>query len=800
MTVGLRSQNLPFASVVDSLLGNAEGTTYQIDLTRLVSLVSALLGPTYSTRALLYADLAWPERTVAYVRGDATAGYNGVYRKTGASGAGAWTRVGDLPTGAIEAGLLTELEDRLSNDLAAVAGVLDEWPATPLAWMPGAYIDRLTGAVVASGSYRYAKVAVTPGEHIRLTGDVQGTGVPQWIWYDAAGAMISSHGRGEAVSVELRGVVVTAPAGAAQLGVTQQTAAAAPFVVERSNPIGSIPDYMAARAQAERRSWSDISVDAVAGQYIRRTDGVLVANAAYSHAKVSCVAGDLMRVSADLFGGAIGLVVWYGAGGAYLSSFGSGSDAAPAQYRDVELTVPAGAVTMGLTWRTTDAAPLRVQIASVSDTLDAFVAARLDEERRSWSGVPVVATPGSYIRRTDGALVANTGYSYALLDVAAGDQMRISADLFGAVIGLAVWYGPGGTYLGVFGSGSNSAAVQYRDVELTVPAGAVKMGLTWRTTDAAPLRVQAARLAGSLDEFVDARLNYTGVGGYWLGRTIAWFGTSIPAGSTSGRYPDQIGMRLGAQVYNEALSGSPCRGGVRSAVTGADPYGFAGTSWAIATKALAHTTAEKMDIINNWAAYRGLFSVASAAPTTLTASQQSAILNSSFEVRLVAAHLGANRRDAYVFDHGFNDVSLANDLMVGDRASRDRLTYRGAMNYLVDLILADNPRAVILFIGHYDSSDPVRTTLISAQQAVADDWSRPIWRGWEALGWSSAVEVETTGYWSGNVWIPSGGPAQTLSMAEVWTPDGVHPAQDISGTSIRRIVDAMIPWWQSTAR
>lgn len=50
-----------------------------------------------STRALLYADLAHVADVMAWVYADSTAAYNGIYRKSGASGTGSWTRILDLP-------------------------------------------------------------------------------------------------------------------------------------------------------------------------------------------------------------------------------------------------------------------------------------------------------------------------------------------------------------------------------------------------------------------------------------------------------------------------------------------------------------------------------------------------------------------------------------------------------------------------------------------------------------------------------------------------------------------------------
>ena len=51
----------------------------------------------YTSRAVLFADLAHDANSSAWVMGDATTAFNGVYVKSGASGSGSWSRVGDLP-------------------------------------------------------------------------------------------------------------------------------------------------------------------------------------------------------------------------------------------------------------------------------------------------------------------------------------------------------------------------------------------------------------------------------------------------------------------------------------------------------------------------------------------------------------------------------------------------------------------------------------------------------------------------------------------------------------------------------
>jgi hypothetical protein len=91
---------------------------------------STIGGVGYETRAGLYADLAHPAGRLAYVFGDSTSGYNGTYKKSGASGAGSWSRIGDLPAGGLTAldARVTAAEsdiDTLQTEMDAAEAAID---------------------------------------------------------------------------------------------------------------------------------------------------------------------------------------------------------------------------------------------------------------------------------------------------------------------------------------------------------------------------------------------------------------------------------------------------------------------------------------------------------------------------------------------------------------------------------------------------------------------------------------------------------------------------------------------------
>lgn len=170
--VGVRVANIDEATIVDQIVGVLDGSVRLIVIERLVALLMARLGPTYATRAELVADLDWPDGVVGYVSGDTTAGYNGVYRKDGAIGAGSWTRVGDLPTSAVEAAQIAAVADGLAEEIMRAQAAEDlkaplESPAftgTPTA--PDAPVET-SNAQIATTNFVHAVVnaliAAAPG-------------------------------------------------------------------------------------------------------------------------------------------------------------------------------------------------------------------------------------------------------------------------------------------------------------------------------------------------------------------------------------------------------------------------------------------------------------------------------------------------------------------------------------------------------------------------------------------------------------------------------------------------------------
>lgn len=234
----------------------------------------------------------------------------------------------------------------------------------------------------------------------------------------------------------------------------------------------------------------------------------------------------------------------------------------------------------------------------------------------------------------------------------------------------------------------------------------------------------------------------------WAGRNILWMGTSIPAGRDPNTqnddrdpYPKLVATMLGATCYN-AAEGSSC---VRiNASTGE----YTGMKFVHFLRSLTRTIGECDDIIQHWDNYKSYYS----AHETLTEDEKEALATNSFENKLVPWLNGLDPNkpmpDLFVIDHGHNDTNprgvdglsdlwieptldmiesgilaedtymvtndyahlktaLNNDLSgITDKAafaaSLNRNCFKGAMNFLITLILSYNPYARIVIISDYN--------------------------------------------------------------------------------------------------
>lgn len=124
---------------IDGVPGSGPNQPIKTDIQAWGTYLESLLngsaaGLAYASFALISADLSPAANALATVYGDTTPANNGMYVKVGASGSGAWTRIGDLPNGII----------RLTVTGGTGDAIIATSPETPT--VPGAKLYLLTVA------------------------------------------------------------------------------------------------------------------------------------------------------------------------------------------------------------------------------------------------------------------------------------------------------------------------------------------------------------------------------------------------------------------------------------------------------------------------------------------------------------------------------------------------------------------------------------------------------------------------------------------------------------------------------
>ena len=301
---------------------------------------------------------------------------------------------------------------------------------------------------------------------------------------------------------------------------------------------------------------------------------------------------------------------------------------------------------------------------------------------------------------------------------------------------------------------------------------------------------------------------------YWKDKKIAWFGTSIPAGSydedSANRYPNIVGAQLGATVYNESVGSSSISRTLPTEIDiSTNPYGFDTRDFEYAARCLTNTITMQNWLIANYNA--GFFT--GNVPDTMDTATQNRILSYSYENKVDKYLPGGTigNVDLYVFDHGYNEYYHNRDVeaLETQYGIDTKYCFDGGMNFLIRRILTANPDAKIVIISHYtdNATDSIHNTtgfveeVRDAQKAVCERWSIKFVNIFEKLGWSGQM-ITTTGYWDSDTheWVNSGGTSQNIQIKDIHVRDTVHPYTDASGKSNHRIADVIIGEFESLIR
>lgn len=305
---------------------------------------------------------------------------------------------------------------------------------------------------------------------------------------------------------------------------------------------------------------------------------------------------------------------------------------------------------------------------------------------------------------------------------------------------------------------------EYTDAILTIPSDARYIVINNNAGNNRPT-INFLKLAGDKN--------------YWSGKKILWLGTSIPATAYEGgkAYPNIVGDKIGATVINNARSGS--HAGIQFINGSGATYRY---PWSL--YALSYTEQEIQDLLDDWDDIKSQFT---DAPETMTQEIINQFKTYSYENLIDPYLTGDDAVDLIVFDHGYNDASHA---VVNPDNLFDRTTFQGAMNYLIKHIYEINPRARICMISNYENQE--YTSLISAQEYVADYWSIDIFRLDKKLGWSNK-QVVTKHNWDNGYYVETND-EHTTTIKNAWVYDTIHPSTDKSGDAVKLIANAIVPW------
>ena len=416
--------------------------------------------------------------------------------------------------------------------------------------------------------------------------------------------------------------------------------------------------------------------------------------------------------------------------------------------------------------------------------IDALVAYDYDEENA------ISLTTGNGIMNISGLYnTSSETFKHAMGTVVAGNHYKITGRTFGASYPVYLWLDSSD---GVIAYGTASNAQDITEVGIA-PLGATKICVNYSTAYSQPKAILGTQV--NIQDYVDEKVA-DAEKSFWYGKKIVWFGTSIPAGviddgqqEGEGSYPTRIGQMLGATVYNESIGGSAVRAGDEHAITVDDPMGYGGMSAPGLMLSLSLSSTEKQAIFDAWdSKWKDIITYNQNLINVTSDVHKNMYKNASWDILLAKYLTGGSvgQCDLYVFDHGYNDGVKTygfEDLPTVPSTAKDRTYFLGAMAFLIDKILSDNPNAHICFIGHWSNDKGTgnnSTALVAeGQEKLADIWKYQLCKTWEKIGWSANT-------------ITSGG--VTKPVYQFWCLDGVHPASDTSGKALQHYAEAIYPF------
>ena len=651
-------------------------------------------------------------------------------------------------------------------------------PKSVGAYTDGYYLAKGNGAITANSNFHYVKYPISSTDPIAITATIGGGDTALAIYYDSNDNYLGYEVAGTATNTTYTDYVLALPPETAFIGISSNNSFAPATVrttiirditgeldalnADHNTLISTKSDVDVIKGEIPNLATiSDLATPVyTTGNYIQYSNGSLVANDNFHYSKID-VPTDAKEVfvTATVNGGVTALAIYYDINGTYLGYEERGISGVSKYYVDYKLTLPSGTASIGFSSNVVfgEASVKVSKISPLANKVSDYdkVVSSLTELLPTTN--TTTQTSGTYYNPTDGLSVSDANYKSTLFFLNGNEgDLYVSATINGANTALAVYYDTLQNYISNEALGVDGSDTVYSNYKLNMPSGTKFIGFSTTATSDEPI-VKEYQVIDVPTKLIDMKT-------YWTGKKVVWFGTSIPALGGDKAYPILTGNLIGANIVNEAVASSMARNGIavnRDSANG-DPYGWKNRAWQNVAWCLSADLSEKQYLIDNWDTV-SVDLLINNPPATLTADDKAKILDCSWENKL-NRHLGANRADLFVFDHGHNDRYTPDlpELSTIPTDTRDKGYFLGAMAFLIDKILADNPRARICFIGHYE--DARKEEISNAQKVLASQWDFPLMKLWEKLGWTQEV-VNVDGV--------------DKTITQIWMPvDDLHPGFD----------------------
>ena len=245
----------------------------------------------------------------------------------------------------------------LTSRVDALQGAVSVGYAYAAAWQVGKFINPNTGVITDNSALNCAIIPHSDGDGWLVTALVTGSATALAVYMNDVGMVLGTEGRGTTTPQQFTSYRLNVPSGTTQIGITGRNSAAISVkklaIVETTTILASI-DSLDARVQKIEDSLvydfvkQDVSI--TSGAYINRTNGSVVANAAFDCSIFDYVTDDRWKVTARVNGSGVSLAVYINSAGTVIGTEGNGTTES-VDYTDYELTPPSGTAKIGITTR-----------------------------------------------------------------------------------------------------------------------------------------------------------------------------------------------------------------------------------------------------------------------------------------------------------------------------------------------------------------------------------------------------------------------------------------------------------------